>query len=118
VATFSFSRFGEEEAVNRLRASPATPNGTDLSFQILYGHPVGPVETLWRACVADSDFLTHYTAPEYFCEPLLHGRTPFAILSVVDEHVTAVMTGLHYSDRVQSGLPLRPQIAFSRYADR
>jgi|SRR5271169_6523266 len=90
-------------------------NGIDTSFQILYGQPVGRIETLWRACLADSDFPTHYTAPEYFCEPMLRGKKPFAVLSIVGEDVTAVMTGIHYSDRVQSGLSLRPQIAFSRY---
>jgi hypothetical protein len=93
-------------------------NGTDPSFQILHGQPARPIETLWRACLADSDFPTHYTAPEYFCEPLLHGRKPFAVLSIVGEDVTGVMTGIHYFDRVQSGLSLRPQIAFSRNADR
>jgi hypothetical protein len=118
VATVSFSRFGEEKAVHRSRALPAMLNGTDLSFQILHGPPAHPIETAWRACLADSDFPTHYTAPEYFCEPMLHGRKPFAVLSIVGEDVTAVMTGIHYSDRVQSGLSLRPQIAFSRNADR
>jgi hypothetical protein len=118
VATFSFSRFGEKKAVHRSRALPAMLNGTDLSFQILHGQPAGPTEAVWRACLADSDFPTHYTAPEYFCEPMLSGREPFAVLSIVGEDVTAVMTGIHYSDRVQSGLSLRPQIAFSRYADR
>jgi hypothetical protein len=46
------------------------------------------------------------------------GRKPFAVLSFVGERVTAVMTGIHYGDRVQSGLSNRPQIAFSRHADR
>ena len=32
--------------------------------------------------------------------------------------VTGVMTGIHRSDRVQSGLSNHPQIAFSRHADR
>src|SRR5271170_3161586 len=58
---------------NRSRASPAVLTGIDTSFQILHDQPVGPIETLWRASLADSDFPTHYTAPEYFCEPLLHG---------------------------------------------
>jgi Acetyltransferase (GNAT) domain len=93
-------------------------NGTDPSFQILHGQPARPIETLWRACLADSDFPSHYTAPEYFCEPMFHGKRPFAVLSIVDEGVTAVMTGLNHGGRVQSGLSARPQIAFSRRADR
>ena len=118
MATFSLPRFGEEEGVNRSRASPVAVNGTDPSFQILHGRPARLIEAGWRACLADSDFSTHYTAPEYFCDPMLHGRKLFAVLSIVGEDVTAVMTGLHDADRVQSGLSLRPQIAFSRYADR
>ncbi len=90
----------------------------DTSFHILYRQPTGHIETLWRACLAESDFPTHYTAPEYFCETILYGENPFAVLSIVGEHVTAVMTGMHYPDRVQSGLSNRPQIAFSRHADR
>jgi hypothetical protein len=118
VTTSAFSGLGEEEAVNRSRSSAAMLNGTDPSFEILHDEPVGPIEPLWRACLADSDFPTHYTAPEYFREPMLGGTRPFAILSIVDEDVTAVMTGIHNSDRVESGLPLRPQIAFARHADR
>src|SRR5271155_1852679 len=93
-------------------------NGGDTSFEILHGRPVGHIETLWRACLAESDFPTHYTAPEYFCEPAHNGKNPFAVLSFVGGEVTGVMTGIHHADRVQSGLSNRPQIAFSRHADR
>lgn len=104
--------------MSRSRALPAMQNGIDTPFRILHGPPAHPIETAWRACLADSDFPTHYTAPEYFCEPTLSGKRPFAVLSIVGEQVTAVMTGIHYTDRVQSGLSNRPQIAFSRHADR
>jgi len=68
--------------------------------------------------LAEADFPTHYTAPEYFREPILYGTNPFAVLSIVGDRVTGVMTGIHGADRVQSGLSNRPQIAFSRQADR
>jgi hypothetical protein len=68
--------------------------------------------------LAQSDFPTHYTAPEYFLEPLLRRSKPFAILSLAGEQVTGVLTGIHQDDRVQSGLSVRPQVAFSRNADR
>jgi hypothetical protein len=107
-----------EKPVNRARASPAALTGADASFHVLHGKPADPLEAAWRACLANSDFPTHYTAPEYFCEPMLHGKGPFAVLSIVNDRVTAIMTGLHFADRVQSGLSTRPQIAFSRGADR
>src|SRR5262249_43608692 len=93
-------------------------NGLDTSFQILHAHPAGAIETAWRACLAASDFPTHYTAPEYFLEIIRNGKHPFAVLSIVGNDVTGVMTGIHYADRVQSGLSNRPQIAFSGRADR
>jgi len=92
--------------------------GSDTSFRILNRPPAGRIETLWRACLADSDFPTHYAAPEYFREPALRGKEPFAILSMAGDDVTAVLTGIHDGDRVRSGLSVRPQIAFSRHADR
>jgi hypothetical protein len=87
-------------------------------YHILHHQPGGIIEGSWRACLAQSDFPTHYSAPEYFLEPLLHRSKPFAILSLADEQVTGVLTGIHQGDHLQSGLSVRPQIAFSRHADR
>jgi hypothetical protein len=92
--------------------------GLGTSFHILHSSEAGPIETQWRNCLMDSDFATHYAAPEYFLEPALRGKRPFAILSLVGEQVSAVLTGIHDGDRVQSGLSVRPQIAFSRRTDR
>jgi hypothetical protein len=92
-------------------------NRSDGSFAIVDGKPDGNLESKWRACLAASDFPTHYTAPEYFLEPSLRRKRPFAILSLAGEEVTGVLTGVHQGDRVQSGLSVRPQIALSRNAD-
>jgi hypothetical protein len=97
---------------------PHTPRRSAGSFLILHGPSTDPIEARWRACLANSDFPTHYTAPEYFSEPALRGTKPFAILSLIGEEVTAVLTGLKDRDRVRSGLSVRPQIAFSQRADR
>jgi len=103
---------------NDARAFAAALSGSQTSFRIIHHPPDGAIEGRWRACLANSDWPTHYTAPEYFLEPALRGKQPFAILSVAGEDVTAVLTGVHDEDRVQSGLSVRPQIAFSRDADR
>ena len=87
-------------------------------YHILHHQPGGIIEGSWRACLAQSDFPTHYTAPEYFLEPLLRRSKPFAVLSLAGEQVTGVLTGIHQGDHVQSGLSVRPQVAFSRNADR
>src|SRR6201987_4050966 len=93
-------------------------NGRDPSYRLLHRQPRGVIEELWRACLADADFPTHYTAPEYFLEPGFRNKGPFAILSLRGDDVTAVLTGTNDGAYVQSGLSVRPQIVFSRRADR
>jgi hypothetical protein len=93
-------------------------NQSPGSFVILDRQPDGVLDTKWRACLAASEFPTHYTAPEYFLEPSLRCKRPFAVLSFAGEDVTGVLTGVHEGDRVQSGISVRPQIAFSRTAER
>jgi hypothetical protein len=88
------------------------------SFCLLHRWPTAPIEAKWRACLANSEFPTHYTAPEYFLEPAFRSKKPFAILSVVGDEVSAVLSGFTDRGHVQSGLAVRPQIAFSRSADR
>jgi hypothetical protein len=91
---------------------------TAPAYQILHRLPGGAIESRWRACLAQSDFPTHYTAPEYFLEPGFRNKGPFAILSLSGEEVTAVLTGINDGAYVQSGQSVRPQIVFSRRTDR
>jgi hypothetical protein len=88
------------------------------SYHILHRQPGGLIEALWRACLVDADFPTHYTAPEYFSEPGFRNKGPFAVLSLSGDEVTAVLTGTNKGAYVQSGLSVRPQIVFSRRTDR
>lgn len=102
-------------AVAAIASAPKLGNG---SFRVLHGPPAGPIEAEWRACLDNSDFATHYVAPEFFLEPTLRKRGSFAVLSLAGSEVTGVLTGINYGDRVRSGLSVRPQIAFPRDADR
>jgi hypothetical protein len=99
------------------QAPPALSPGK-ASFRIVHSRPSGLIESQWRNCLADCDFPTHYTSPEFFLEPMLRKTNGFAVLSLMDEQVTGILTGTHDGYRVQSGLSVRPQIAFSRHADR
>src|SRR5438046_7384858 len=92
-------------------------NGRAPSYHILHCRPGGLIEARWRGCLADADFPTHYTAPEYFLEPGFRNKSPFAILSLSGEEVTAVLTGIHDGAYVQSGQSVRHKIVFSRRAD-
>ena len=110
--TFRTATFHQPDAA-RNAANPGSGE-----FCILHSLPAGPIEARWRACLANSDFPTHYAAPEFFLEPLLRNRRLFAVLSMARDEVTGVLTGINGGDHVQSGLSVRPQIAFSRSADR
>jgi hypothetical protein len=92
-------------------------NEGENSFLILHGLPHGPIERKWRAFLADSDYPTHYTAPEFFLEPAFREKSPFAVLSMVGDDITGVLTGINDRGHVQSGLSVRPQIALSPHAD-
>ena len=88
------------------------------SFRLLHGFPTGSVLGQWRSCLSGCDFPTHYTAPEFFLEPMLRKMKGFAVLSLSGECVTGILTGLRDGDHVQSGISVRPQVAFLRHADR
>jgi Acetyltransferase (GNAT) domain len=108
---------GSSAVMNDAGLSPARPNGSRKSFRVLHRQPTGTIEGKWRACLTDSYFPTHYTAPEYFLEPAFRDKKPFAVLSFAGDDVTAVLTGINERNHVQSGLSVRPQITFSRDAD-
>ena len=104
-------------SADRVAQAPAVLSQGSESFRILHCRPSGPIEAQWRNCLSDCDFPTHYTSPEFFLEPMLRKTNGFAVLSLMDEQVTGILTGIHDGYRVQSGLAVRPQIAFSRHAD-
>lgn len=88
------------------------------SFLVLHDQPGDALARKWRAFLEDSDYPTHYTAPEFFLEPSFRGQNPFAVLSLAGDSVTGVMTGINKDGHVQSGLSVRPQIALPCCADR
>jgi len=96
----------------------ATAGPGQASFCVLHGSPAGLIEARWRTFLSACDVATHYVAPEYFLEPGLRGKKPFALLSLEGEQITGILTGIHDGDRVQSGLSVRPQVALLRAADR
>lgn len=93
------------------------PDESDGSFRILRSQPSGPLADKWREFLANSDYPTHYTAPEFFLEPAFRSKNPFAVLSTADDRVSGVLTGINERGHVQSGLSVRPQVALSRSAD-
>jgi hypothetical protein len=89
----------------------------EKQFRISHSLPGDVIKGKWRAFLANSDYPSHYTAPEFFLEPAFRDKNPFAVLSMVGGEVTAVLTGINAGGHIQSGLLVRPQIALSRRAD-
>jgi hypothetical protein len=109
--------FPSRAAINASERLPAAPGENADSFRILRSQPIGPLADKWRAFLGDSDYPAHYTAPEFFLEPAFRNKDPFAVLSITEDRVTGVLTGINERGHVQSGLSVRPQIALSRFAD-
>jgi hypothetical protein len=103
---------------DRARTTSAGPGRDSDTFRILHRFPSEKDEAQWRTCLANSDFATHYGSPEFFLEPIAQKMRGFAVLGIVDGEIGGVLTGINNGDHVQSGLSVRPQIAFSREVDR
>src|SRR5437763_13081846 len=88
-----------------------------VRFIVVHDYPPADIEQRWRRCVQDVDFATHYTTPEYFREPFLQSKKPFAVLSIdAEDEVAAICTGIHVGRSAKCGLWGRPQVAISRSA--
>lgn len=89
----------------------------EYGHRVLSAYPDADLEAGWRECQRNSRYATSYTGPEYFLEPSLNGKRPFAVL-VFDWHcVVAALTGIYTDKTIQSGLDVRPQLCTRDGAD-
>lgn len=86
-------------------------------FIVLHAYPDPPLEKRWIDCLAHAHSPAHFASPAFFLEPYFREKRPFAILSLEDDNVTAVLTGLHQADTVLSGLETRVHIALDERHD-
>ena len=91
--------------------------GEDRNVAILRGYPSPQIEKAWRECLSRVNCPSHYTAPEFFLEPLWAGKQPFAVLALDRGAIVGVLTGLNEGNHVISGLQSRPQVCVDRTAD-
>lgn len=87
------------------------------NFVIVHDFPSPGIERAWRDCLRRVECPAHYDSPEFFREPYLMGKSPFAILAVDRGFVSGVLTGLHNGNQVVSGLQSRPQICVDSTTD-
>lgn len=83
-----------------------------VGVHVLHSFPESALLEPWRRFLLEVDYATHYVAPEYFLEPFVKGKSPFAILVMRGSRVAAVVTGMHDGKTVVCGVSGRPQLAF------
>ena len=89
----------------------------DLRALVLESAPTPSLDGAWREFLRRADFPAHYVAPEYFLEPTLRDRRPFAILALADESPVGVLTGVRDRGHLVCGLQSRPQLALDPHVD-
>jgi hypothetical protein len=88
-------------------------------WTILHGYPRDiEVDARWREFLTRADFAAHYVSPEYFREPFIRHKRPFAVLVWQGERVVAAFSGVHEEQQLICGLKSRPQTCFDKSIDR
>jgi len=93
----------------------ASLDSAPVQSRIVHSFPDdAELERQWRTFLLGADYPTHYVAPEFFLEPFVKQKKPFAIVVSRGSAVVAVLTGVHEGNQVVCGVAGRPQIAFVR----
>ncbi len=88
------------------------------TFRIVHAFPDNQLERDWRRCLERDRYPSHYAAPEFFLDPSVNRRRPFAVLALSGGAVCGVLTGVHHGNHVTSGLGCRPQLCVDDTAER
>lgn len=83
-----------------------------MNWTIVHEFPAPGVQASWNEFLERADYPYFYVAPEYFLEPFLRDKKPFAILAWDDGRIVGVLTGMHEDNKVVSGFTSRPQTVF------
>jgi hypothetical protein len=84
------------------------PAGT--STKVLRAPPDPDTEHRWRRFLASAQWPSHHLAPEYFLEPKVRGKHPFAVLAERGTEIVGCLTGWHDGPVVVSGKQTHPQL--------
>jgi len=90
-----------------------------MNWKVLTQNPDAQLTQKWNEFLENASFPTHYTTPDFFVDPFVRGGEKFAVLAFDEnEKISAVLTGIENGKTIISGLPVRPQTAFRKDADR
>lgn len=85
-----------------------------MNWKVLTAYPDTNLEKKWNEFLANAEYPTHYTTPNFFVDPYIRGGERFAVLAFEGEDISAVLTGVDNGKTIISGMPVRPQTAFRK----
>lgn len=93
-------------------------NNMTKNYLLITTSPDAGLKAKWDDLVKNAAFATHFVTPDFFSDPFVGDGERFAVLALDGERIDAVLTGVKNGGAVFSGLPVRPQTAFRKGADR
>lgn len=102
--------------LTKFQAAPPTETAA-ISSMTISEYPGDSIRDSWLECLAHATLPCHFASPAFFLEPYFRTRQPFAILAMLGDRVIGVLTGLHESGEVRSGLQTRVQLAIDSRFD-
>lgn len=99
------------QARDLVHSSPVLAyNPALVETTIVRAYPEALIERRWRQFLRRSSLASHFVSPEYFIDPRIQGKKPFAILAGRTEQVEGCLTAWHEGSRVISGFAAHPQL--------
>ncbi len=89
-----------------------------MNYKIFTEHPNEDWTAKWNEFLTRASFPTHYTTPNFFVDPFVRGGEKFAVVSIQNEKITSVLSGVFDGKKIVSGLFVRPQFAIDKSFDR
>ncbi len=88
-----------------------------MSYKIFTEHPNEEWTEKWNEFLTRASFPTHYATPNFFVDPFVRGGEKFAVVSIANEQITGVLTGVNNEKKIVSGMSMRPQFAIDKSFD-
>lgn len=88
----------------------AQTDDTPFMTRVVRSYPDPETANRWRRFLASTRQASHLVSPEYFLDPRVRGKRPFALLAEKRKDIVACLTGWHEGSEVLSGMPTHPQL--------
>lgn len=82
-----------------------------LTVKVIHGPVNGEALRRWRTFLQAAPWASHFVSPEYFLDPTIRGRRPFALLAEQPDAILGCLTGCHLGSETVSGMLTHPQLA-------